>query len=222
MFYSPLLPHLMMPTAEQVLAGLREITNTWRPLAVLWHVYLAAFVAFLLTGGRPPKRYACLSLVLPLLSVSILAGLSGNPFNMLVFGLVGTGLLVVSLRLPMQPVELSPAWTRISGAIFLVFGWIYPHFLDTTSPLMYLYAAPTGLIPCPTLSVVIGLTLILNGLGSRTMSLTLGITGMFYGVVGVWRLGVVIDWFLVAGSAIILLSIVLPAVSHSPPTICSR
>ncbi len=123
---------------------------------------------------------------------------------------LGIGLLVVSTRLSKQPVEFSTAWARISGAILFVFGWVYPHFLETSSILAYVYAAPTGLIPCPTLSVVIGMVLIFNGLGSRALSLTLGITGLFYGVIGIWRLGVEIDWFLVVGSALILLHNVLP------------
>jgi gluconolactonase len=64
---------------------------------------------------------------------------------------------------------------------------------------------PVGLVPCPTLAVVIGMALMLQGLGSRTLSLTLGITGMFYGMVGVWRLGVALDGFLIIGSALMLL-----------------
>lgn len=198
-----------MPTAEQVLAGLKDITNAWQPLAVLWHVYLAFLVGLLLAGVRSSRRSAGVLLVLPLLSVAILAGLSGNPFNALVFGLVGVGLLAIVLSLSIGPVELSPAWARISGAMLFVFGWVYPHFLETSSSLTYLYAAPTGLIPCPTLSVVIGLALIVNALRSRALSLTLGITGLFYGVVGVWRLGVAIDGFLVVGSALMLLHNVL-------------
>ncbi|PLW83854.1 hypothetical protein CWI75_00380 [Kineobactrum sediminis] len=80
------------------------------------------------------------------------------------------------------------------------FGWLYPHFLDNTTSLVYLYAAPTGLIPCPTLSIVIGFTLILGGLGSRSWCLVLAMMGLFYGVFGAARLGVRIDGVLILGA----------------------
>ena len=194
-----------MPSPDQVLAGLKEIATTWQPLAVLWHCCLALVVALLLSGWRPPRRIMGVLTALPLLSVAALAGLSRNPFNALVFALVSIAVLIIGLRLPRQPVGFSPRWVRGPGALLLAFGWVYPHFLEPSSPLAYLYAAPTGLVPCPTLSAVIGMALILDGLGSRTLSLTLGIAGMFYGVTGVWRLGVAIDWFLIVGSALMLL-----------------
>jgi gluconolactonase len=194
-----------MPAADHVLAGLKEIANTWQPLAVLWHVYVAVVVLLLLAGRRPSRRILGVLIALPLVSVSVLAGVSGNPFNALAFGLVGIAVLILSLGFSRHPVELSPQWAWMSGAVLVAFGWVYPHFLETSSSLMYLLAAPTGLIPCPTVSAVIGIALILNGLGSRALSLTLGVTGMFYGVVGVSRLGVAIDWFLVGGSVLMLL-----------------
>jgi hypothetical protein len=95
----------------------------------------------------------------------------------------------------------------VSGSLLFVFGWVYPHFLETRSILTYLYAAPTGLIPCPTLSTVIGLSLILGGLGSRAWSLTLGFAGIFYGVFGAAWLGVTIDWFLAVGALVAVLAV---------------
>lgn len=80
------------------------------------------------------------------------------------------------------------------------FGWVYPHFLDNAALVEYLYAAPTGLIPCPTLSIVIGFTLILGGLRSRAWCLVLTIVGLFYGVFGAARLGVKIDGVLLLGA----------------------
>jgi hypothetical protein len=193
-----------MPAPDEILAGLKDIANTWQLLAVLWHLCLAIFVVLLLAGRRPSMRLAGILLVLPLLSVSIVAALSANPFNALLFGLASITLLVLCRKLPDQPVRFSPLWIQLAGVILLAFGWVYPHFLETSSLLAFLYAAPTGLIPCPTLSAVIGIALLLDGLGSRAFSLVLGVTGMLYGVIGVWRLDVAIDWFLVAGSALIL------------------
>ncbi len=90
-------------------------------------------------------------------------------------------------------------------------GWVYPHFLATDSFLPYLYAAPVGLLPCPTLLAVTGLALILRGLDCRPWSLTLGAVGLFYGLFGALRLGVVIDGTLILGAgALIALALGIP------------
>jgi len=84
------------------------------------------------------------------------------------------------------------------------FGLVYPHFTHTASAIGYLYAAPTGLVPCPTLSLAIGVALIADGLGSRAFALLLAAAGLFYGIFGVVRLGVTLDLGLIAGAAVLL------------------
>jgi hypothetical protein len=96
----------------------------------------------------------------------------------------------------------------IPGIIMFLVGWVYPHFLDSSSFFPYLYSAPTGIIPCPTLSMVIGSALILNGLGSRIVSLMLGISGILFGITGVVQLGVSIDVMLLGSIVILTLAFV--------------
>ncbi len=86
------------------------------------------------------------------------------------------------------------------------FCWVYPHFLETSSILPYLYSAPIGLIPCPTFITVIGFALVFNRLDSRALSLLSGIPGIYYGTTGVIQLGVVIDTVLLVGVLLIVIS----------------
>ncbi len=192
-----------MPSVEQVLAGLRNNANAWQPVAAVWHLGLAIFSLCLILGARPSKRTAGILLALPLLSVSAIAWLSSNPFNGIVFALLTVFAVTVSRRLAHEPVRIAVPWLSIPGMLMVCFGWIYPHFLDASSWLRYFYAAPTGLIPCPTLSIVIGFALVFGGLGSRTFSFLLGIPGLFYGLTGVFQLGVSIDWLLIAGAILV-------------------
>lgn len=189
-----------MPSSEVILAGLNAIANEWRLLAILWHGYFAALVFGLVFGIRPRTQWVGLLLVLPLFSVGILAWLHGNPFNAASFALTGIVLAATAARLSREAVTVAPAWVAVPGALMVGFGWIYPHFLDNATPLKYLYAAPTGLIPCPTLSIVIGFTLLLGGLRSRLWCLVLAIVGLFYGVFGAVRLGVRLDGVLLFGA----------------------
>jgi hypothetical protein len=81
---------------------------------------------------------------------------------------------------------------------------MYPHFINVNSFFEYLYASPVGLIPCPTLSILIGIILIFNPLGSPANTLSFIVFGLFYGLFGVFKLGVVIDVFLIFGSLSLL------------------
>jgi hypothetical protein len=195
-----------MPSSDQILAGLKAIVNSWQIAAVLWHLYFAIIVAGLLSGARLIKRDFGILLALPLFSVSVIAWLSSNPFNGIVFALLGILLIYFSTKMPRESIDIAPAWLLLPGILMVIFGWVYPHFLETTSWWSYLYAAPTGLIPCPTLSIVIGFTLIVNKLGSPGYSITLGAAGLLYGLLGVFKLGVTIDWILLIGTILILVS----------------
>lgn len=195
-----------MPAPEQILNGLREIANNWRAIAIFWHVYFAAVALGLIFGVRLSKRATGILLALPLFSVSGLAWSSANPFNGIVFALLGILMVVISVTLPWGNVHIAPLGIAIPGVLMFIFGWAYPHFLETPSFVPYLYSAPTGLIPCPTLSIVIGLALILDGLGSRPWSFILGAAGLFYGIFGAARLGVIIDVVLLLGALILVLA----------------
>ena len=91
------------------------------------------------------------------------------------------------------------------GAGLVVFGWAYPHFLHAPA-WAFLYAAPFGLIPCPTLSVVSGCSLAFAGFRSRAWSVAVGSLCAFYGAFGAFRMGVVIDLVLLAGALALLYS----------------
>jgi hypothetical protein len=138
--------------------------------------------------------------------VSTFAWLSSNPVNGVVFLITGIVLLLIAVKLPRDTVEIAPLWSLISGLLFFTFGWLYPHFLDTSSYLPYLYAAPVGIIPCPTLILVTGLVLTLNGLGSRRLGALLGVVGLIYGVLGVVYLHITLDWVLIFCALIPLIS----------------
>ena len=193
-----------MPSPAEILRTLETISNEWLGLAVAWHILLAMAVMAIILGWRPTRKVGAALLVLPLLSVSALAWLHGNPFNGIVFLLFAILLAVLALSQPAAPVTPAPAWARAVGAALIAFGWVYPHFVEGGSWLRYIGVAPTGLIPCPTLSLIVGFTLLANGFGSRAYSLSLGILGMFYGAFGAFRLGVRIDLLLFAGAVVLL------------------
>lgn len=208
-----------MPSPAEILNGLAKIANEWRILAIVWHVYYGVLAIGLLAGVRPAKPVAGILLAIPLFSVSVLAWTAANPFNGAMFAVLGLALVGISFTLPRTPVSIGSTWVVVAGVVMFVFGWVYPHFLEGSSPLTYLYAAPTGLVPCPTLSITVGLALILGGLDSRLYSLVLAAGGLFYGAFGAFRLGVTIDVVLLLGSFALVGAALLP--KPSAPSVTS-
>ena len=196
-----------MPTGDQILTSLSDVANNWRLVAVFWHGYFAVLAAGLVVGLRPSNRTTGLLLSLPLLSVSALAWMTGNPFNGTVFAFLGIVLISVSICLLQGKITISASWTLGPGLFLFLFGFVYPQFTLTSSPFEYLFTAPTGLIPCPTLSIVIGASMILGCLGSRVWPLVLGLAALFFGVYGATYLGVAIDWVLFGGALLLIFMI---------------
>lgn len=195
-----------MPDADNILRGLGTISAEWPILAVLWHLFFGAIAIAIVAGWRPERRDLGLYLLLPLISVSALAWLHWNPFNGTVIAGIGLVLLVISMTLGRENLAIGPLWAVIPGALLFGFGWAYPHFLATESWWPYLYRAPTGLIPCPTLSAVTGLSMACGGFGSRAWAWVLGLGSLFYGLFGALYLGVTIDWALAAGAVLLVVT----------------
>jgi len=198
----PLFPN--MPSSEQILANLHTIANQGQTPAAIWHILALMALLALVSGWKPTHRTVAALLVLPLVSVSVIASVYGNPLNASTFAVLALLLGILGLRVPPVAVGHPPRWALVFGLATVTFGLAYPHFVDSGSVLWYLYAAPTGLLPCPTLSLVIGVALLVDGLGARAWARVLAVVGLCYGIFGVARLGVVLDVGLIVGAAALL------------------
>lgn len=189
-----------MPSPGTILANAIAIATAWQHIALVWHfVFAVAFVA-LTIGWQPPTRWLALALAAPFVSVSILAWTTANPFNGTVAAVFAVLLAALSPRF--SNVRFEPASRRFAwpGIALVAVGWSYPHFLYTDSWTAYAYAAPLGLLPCPTLITAIGLTLIFDLTRVRAWGVLLTLAGLMYGAIGVLHLGVVLDYSLLAGA----------------------
>jgi len=79
------------------------------------------------------RRTVGVLLGLPLLCVSALAWTSGNPFNGALFAILGTVSIAIAAKLPDSRIQVVSTRTATIGAVLFVFGWVYPHFLGTSS-----------------------------------------------------------------------------------------
>ncbi|MGV8964267.1 MAG: hypothetical protein ACOH2V_12935 [Candidatus Saccharimonadaceae bacterium] len=193
-----------MPETQEILSGLNAIASNYWVYAICWHIAFYVVIFALVAGWVPSNRLLASLICLPLFSVAILAWLTGNPFNGTLFSIMAILTLYYGPKTSGQPVGLSRLPFAMAGMTMIIFGLVYPHFMETGSVLTCLYASPVGLIPCPTLSVLIGFALLYNGFGSKPVTLILLCSGLFYGLFGVLKLAVYPDLFLVSGSLVLL------------------
>jgi len=198
-----------MPDKEAILSGLQKIVNDYSTIAIIWHILFYALVVALIAKWLPSNRFLALLFCLPVLSVAVMAFMTGNPFNGILFSLLTLLLFIFGLRATVQPLQVSQIIFMVIGILMIVFGLFYPHFTQGDSFMKYFYASPAGLIPCPTLSIIIGFLLLYNGLGSQAITLLMVIYGLFYGLFGTLRLAVYPDIFLIFGSVSLLVKYIL-------------
>ncbi len=198
-----------MPDKEAILSGLQKIVNDYSTIAIIWHILFYALVVALIAKWLPSNRFLALLFCLPVLSVAVMAFMTGNPFNGILFSILTLLLFIFGLRATVQPLQVSQIIFMVIGILMIVFGLFYPHFTQGDSFMKYFYASPAGLIPCPTLSIIIGFLLLYNGLGSQAITLLVVIYGLFYGLFGTLRLAVYPDIFLIFGSVSLLVKYVL-------------
>jgi hypothetical protein len=199
-----------MPSPADLLVQLAAIANGAIAIAIGWHVVLLAAVGALIAGWRPTRVHARQLIALLFVSVATVGFAYGSYFNAIVFSGVAIGAFALVNRGLAGRVG-APAWQRWAGCALVGYGWIYPHFLAEPAT-TYLFAAPVGLLPCPTLSIAIGCALA-AGLAAGAWGLVLALAGMFYGAFGVMRLGVELDVGLLAGATLLALA----HVAHGRP-----
>jgi len=206
-----------MPSPDRILHDLAAVAVVYLPFAVFWHLAVAAFIASLRI--RMPTHLTFTSMLcLPLASVSLFAWLSGNPFNGATFAISSLLLLVLARRNPRAKVSLGRPVFVLLGLASLLFGLVYPHFLPDDVLLGYLYSAPTGLIPCPTLALVIGFVLAFDLVRYRPWAFVLLAIGLFYAFFGVLRLKVYLDTGLLLADTALLFRLVNRAPSLKSET----
>jgi len=198
-----------MPKTEEIIDGLQTIVNEYSTFAIIWHAVFYFLLAALITKWQPSNRLLGVFICLPLFSVAVFAWLSGNPFNGILFSIMAILIVIFGFKASDQPINISQVPFMVLGIIMIIFGLVYPHFISADSFLKYLYASPVGLIPCPTLSIIIGFLLLYNGFGSHSITLTFIIFGLFYGIFGVLKLAVYLDIFLVLGTIALIVKYII-------------
>lgn len=199
-----------MPKTEDIINGLQSVVNDYSTFAIIWHAIFYFLMIGLIAKWQPSNKLFGILLCLPLISVALFAWLSENPFNGFIFSAITILIFIFGIKASNQPIQISQFPFMVIGILMIVFGLVYPHFISAGSFFKYFYASPAGLIPCPTLSILIGFLLLYNGFDSQPITITFIVIGLFYGIFGVLKLVVYLDIFLILGSITLLIKYFIP------------
>ena len=164
---------------------------------MLRRILCLGLLAFVFTAAPASAQYVD---VAASVENNVISGSGCEPGSTVTFTLLTILLLRAAKNLPVTTVTPAGMASQVAGAALVAFGWTYPHFLRTDTWLTYAYASPIGLLPCPTLSLMLGVTLIVGGLRSARWSMPLVVMGLLYGWIGVFWLRVSLDVGLLAGA----------------------
>jgi hypothetical protein len=181
-----------MPNASEILTSLEFLANKYFWLAMVWHIIILIVVIFSTYSKKPNAKIYFGTCGLLFLSVSMMAAMVTNIFNLIVFLALALVFIKKSVTTASSQLYLiQPVVNRILSYILILSGLIYPHFLGPEM-LMYIVAAPVGIIPCPTLLVTSGITLMFS-MPNKKLTYLLAGANIFYGMIGVFFLGVTLD-----------------------------
>lgn len=200
-----------MPSASEILKALTLLANKYMIAAIAWHALLVLFLLLLFAKQKPSNHFAGYFLTVLLFSVSIFAWIVGNLFNGVLFLIASAVLVFLTTKRKADRVSINPnIWLRTIGTMIFLSGFFYPHFLEQGF-WSYLYAAPVGLVPCPTLLTITGLVLVFDTGQSKSWFVVLAVVDLFYGVFGVMKLNVYLDIILIAGAIALFFHIIMTA-----------
>ncbi len=193
-----------MPTATEILRQLQAISQEAWWVALAAHIAVIVLIDAVTSGWRPRGRTAGLVLSAPAATVSACAIAAGNWFNAASFAALAT-IVATSGVMDARRIDVAGrGWRPIVGGALIAFGFVYPHFVEGPW-FRALYAAPLGIVPCPTLAVIAGFVVLGFRPRSHVAAIAVAAWAAFYAIVGVARLGVSLD----LGLAIVPLAVLV-------------
>jgi hypothetical protein len=181
-------------SAENIINYLAAISNQNLWLNSLIHLLVIIAIGAIFGGGKRNYHHRVVDGVIFLLfsSVAINAAIYGNPFHFITFALLALFAFIELFKNKNEFKILRLNIRSIVAFIFVVIGFLYPDFVETT-PVALLLFSPAGIVPCPTLLITLGmLTLAYPKVNIPQYTIT-ALVGACYGLIGVFKLNVYLD-----------------------------
>lgn len=180
--------------AESILNAINLAANTSLALNFAMHMLvLGTLLTLFFVANSKAKRYVFDGALLILaISVVVICIVNGNPFNLVTFAIV-TVFSAIELQRGKNCVSKPRmSFNSIASFVFILIGLVYPEFVKANAALLP-FVSPLGALPCPTFLVILGMLNLLIPNVNRVQFAATTVLGLFYGVTGVFQLGVYLD-----------------------------
>lgn len=179
---------------EKILTYLTFVPNQTLWLNALNHLLVLTVLLFLVFGKKAKTKRLVVDGAICLLFTSIVAVAAayGNPFHVITMGLLAV-FAGIEFWQGKNEFTLHKINTRSLIALLSIFiGFWYPEFVKV-NPIALLLFSPVGIVPCPTLLIVLGLLTLAYPRVNKTQYIITVLMGAFYGSTGVFQLKVILD-----------------------------
>ena len=196
---------------ESILNYLAMVSNQNIYLNLIMHVitFLSIPSIILLKNIRMQKAVFNGLVFILTLTVTVIAFTNGNPFHFATFAILLVIAFIELIGRNQVVISTSNNVTIFVGFIFLFIGVWYPEFVHTSS-LAMIFVSPMGIVPCPTLIVILSLFTFNSSGISKMQYIATIIIGALYAVIGVFILKVYLD----AALGILVLYLIYILISH--------
>lgn len=183
-----------MKTPEAITAMLETVSGETRSYSAFVHfLFLAVIVSGLLVAKIRNSVFswfiAFLSLSATIVSVKYVIA----P-NIIIFGMffVFTVHAYLTKKLNFQLEGIAPL-NLLFGALGLVFGFWYLHWVESPVWLNAFLYSPLGVVNCPTMAAICGFLCLSQKPRSKVLETTVGLITLYFGFFGIFRLGAYVD-----------------------------
>jgi len=187
-----------MKAPEAITSMLETVAREAKPYAAFVHLLFLAVLGLGLLVGR--LRNLLFSLFIAFISLS--AAIFGVAYviapNVILFATFFVLILRAWLNGKLNFVFGNTAPVSLCfGALGLVFGFWYLHWVESPVWLNALFASPLGVVNCPTMVTVCGFLCLSQKPRSALLEAAVGTVTLYFGFFGIFRLGAYVDVVLV-------------------------
>lgn len=179
---------------EKILNYLIMVSNQNLWLNALIHLMVLTAMLVLIFGKNTKNKKWVVDGVICLLFISIVsvAIVYGNPFHLLTMGLLAIFAVIELWQGKNEFITPKINLHTLIAFVSIIIGFCYPEFVKA-NPIGLLLVSPAGIVPCPTLLIVLGLLTLAYPKVNKIQYLMTVLIGTFYGVTGVFQLKVFLD-----------------------------
>jgi hypothetical protein len=194
LLFSVIIGLTFMRTPEAITATLETVSKETKSYSAFVHFLFLAVIGLGLFVAK--IRNAVFSLFIAFLSLSatVVAVKYGIAPNVIVFGMFFVFIVHAYLtkRLNFNLGGISPV-NLLLGILGLVFGFWYPHWVESPVWLNAFLYSPLGSLNCPTMVTICGFLCLSEEPRSRILETTVAVITLYFGFFGILRLGAYVD-----------------------------